>query len=212
MIRRATTSLGSFARAGLLGLAIATAVGTSGCSTLFGSGAAPPPSDPDPLERTYVIGPEDMLRVTVWRNPELSVDVPVRPDGKISVPLVDDVQAAGLTAEELKDVLTDELAEFVANPEVTVIVTNIGSKRIYLVGGLARQTTIPLNQDLRVLDAIVIGGGFTPFADRKNIRVLRRTPDGMVEYEFDYQAFVRGKLPLEANFLLQPGDTVVVPD
>jgi polysaccharide export outer membrane protein len=204
----------------LAGLVTVLAVGMGGCSSFslpfldFGSRpVSPPPGDPVPLDRaTYVIGPEDQIQVTVWKNPELSVTVPVRPDGRISVPLVDDVQAAGLTTEELKLVLAEKLAEYVKDPEVTVIVSSIQSKRIYLIGGVTSQTSFALNQDMRVLDAIALAGGFTTFANKSKIKILRREGDGLREYRFDYDAFIRGDAPLESNFLLQPGDTIVVPD
>ncbi len=182
----------------------------AGCA----SRALPPPPEPDPLDReAYVIGPSDVLSIRVWKNPELSMDgVPVRPDGKISVPLVDDVQAAGLTTAELKEILTASLAEYVTAPDVTVVVLSMESKRVFVVGEVARPTSVPLTQDLRVLDAIVITGGFNAFADRGDVRVLRRTKDGsVVEYRFDYDAFVRGDAP-GSNLMLQPGDTIVVPD
>jgi polysaccharide export outer membrane protein len=205
-------------KAGLVACSAWIAVALVGCSSFslpFGSArsAAPPPADPVALDReSYVIGPEDVLRVDVWQNEELSVTVPVRPDGRISVPLVDDVQAAGLTTAELKLVLAEKLAEFVKNPEVTVIVNQIQSKRVYVIGEMARQTVIPLNQDMRVLDALAVAGGFTTFADKDDIKILRRSGDGLVEYHFDYDAFVKGRAPLESNFLLQPGDTIVVPE
>ena len=121
---------------------------------------SPPPPEPDVMERdAFVIGHGDVLRVTVWRNDELSVTVPVRPDGMISVPLLDDVQAAGLTPEELKELLTKQLAEFVANPDVTVIVIEVNSKRVYVMGGVARAGGLPLTQDMRVLDAIYSAAG-----------------------------------------------------
>jgi len=191
-------------------------LGAAGCSYFpFGDKrpVSPPPGDPVALDRdSYVIGPDDRLEIVVWKNPELSVTVPVRPDGRISVPLVDDVQAAGLTTAELKLVLSEKLAEFVKNPEVTVIVESINSKQVFLIGGVARQGAAPLTKDMRILDAISIGGGFTTFADKGDIKILRRTPKGLVEYRFDYDAFVKGDAPLESNFLLQPGDTIVVRD
>jgi len=206
------------ARVGFAGAALLLASALGGCSSLpffkidKREISAPPP-DPVALDRdSYVIGPEDQLQVVVWKNPELSVTVPVRPDGRISVPLVDDVQAAGLTTAELKLVLSEKLEEFVKNPEVTVIVDQINSKRIYLLGGLANQRTLILTQDMRVLDAIAMAGGFTTFADKGDIKILRREGQGLVEYRFDYEAFLRGDAPLESNFLLQPGDTIVVPD
>ena len=177
------------------------------------SHGAPPPPEPGPMDRAdYVIGPSDVLRVQVWRNQELTVDVPVRPDGKISVPLANDVQAAGLTTNELKDVLTQALAEFIAAPDVTVMVREIRSKNVHVLGEVLRPLEIPLVVDMRALEAISIAGGFSPYADKSDIRILRANPDGsVVEYRFNYNAFLKGKSP-ESNLRLQPGDTIVVPD
>ena len=174
--------------------------------------APPPPPEPDILERdTYVIGHEDMLRISVWKNPELSVDVPVRPDGMISVPLLNDIQAAGLTPEELKELITGQLVEYVNNPDVTVVVTQVNSKRIYVIGAVARSGAQPLNQDMRVLDAISVAGGFVQFAQKGDIKILRRSGGELVEYRFDYGAYLKGNAP-GSNMLLRPGDTIVVPD
>jgi polysaccharide export outer membrane protein len=187
----------------------------AGCTLPYGSHpVAPPPPESAGIEReTYVIGPGDILRVSVWKNPELSVEaVPVRPDGKISVPLLSDVQAAGLTPEELKELLTRSLAEYVQNPDVTVVVTQILSKRVHVLGQVARPGAVVINQDMRVIDAIAIVGGFGPFADKDDIKVLRRSEGGgTVEYRFDYDAFMRGR-GVEGNILLMPGDTIVVPE
>ena len=174
--------------------------------------APPPPPEPDILERdTFVIGHEDMLRISVWKNPELSVDVPVRPDGMISVPLLNDIQAAGLTPEELKELITGQLVEYVNNPDVTVVVTQVNSKRIYVIGAVARSGAQPLNQDMRVLDAISVAGGFVEFARKGDIKILRRSGGEIVEYRFDYGAYLKGNAP-GTNMLLRPGDTIVVPD
>jgi len=177
------------------------------------SHGAPPPPETGPMDRAdYVIGASDVLQIQVWRNPELSVEVPVRPDGKISVPLVNDVQAAGLTTTELKDVLSQALVEFVAAPDVTVIVHQINSKSVHVVGEVGRPMVVPLVIDMRALEVIAIAGGFTPYADKSDIRILRPNPDGsVVEYRFNYKAFLKGKHP-EANLRMQPGDTIVVPD
>jgi len=174
--------------------------------------APPPPPEPDILERdTFVIGHEDMLRISVWKNPELSVDVPVRPDGMISVPLLNDIQAAGLTPEELKELITGQLVEYVNNPDVTVVVTQVNSKRIYVIGEVVRSGAQPLNQDMRVLDAISVAGGFVQFAQKGDIKILRRSGGEIVEYRFDYGAYLKGNAP-GTNMLLRPGDTIVVPD
>jgi len=172
----------------------------------------PPPPDPAPGERQdYVIGIPDLLRIVVWRNDELSVLVPVRSDGKISVPLIDDVQAEGLTAEELKEVVTEALSEYVTAPDVTVIVQQINSHVVTIVGAVGRSGQLPLVRQTRVLEAIATMGGFTVWAKRDRVKIIRPTDAGNVEYEFNYGAFTSGKAP-DSNFVLQPGDTVVVPD
>jgi polysaccharide export outer membrane protein len=177
------------------------------------SHGAPPPPEAGPMDRAdYVIGPADILRIQVWRQPELSTDVPVRPDGKISVPLANDVQAAGLTAEELREVISKALTDYVTAPDVTVMVREIRSKNVQVVGEVLRPAAVPLLSDLRVLDVIAIAGGFSAYADKSDIRVLRPNPDGsVVEYRFNYNAFLRGKNP-EGNMRLHPGDAIVVPD
>jgi polysaccharide export outer membrane protein len=185
-----------------------------GLTALIGcaSRALPPPPEGDPMNgEDYVIGSADVLAIRVWKNPELSVTVPVRPDGRISVPLLDDVQAAGLTPEELKDRITESLRAYVANPDVTVVVSEINSKQVYVIGGAAQQGAVPLTRDLRVLDVLSIVGGFGGFADKNGVRVLRRTASGMSEYRFDYEAFLDGRAT-ESNLLLQAGDTIVVPE
>lgn len=157
----------------------------------------------------YVIGPGDVLQIRVWENDELSVSVPVRPDGKVSVPLLDDVDAAGKTALELKDTLTEGFKTYVRAPDVTVIVTQINSKRVSIVGQVANPTSVALQGDMRVVDIIAMVGGFTPFADRSDIRVLRPAGATISEHRFDYDAYLKGVNP-EGNILLAPGDTIVV--
>jgi polysaccharide export outer membrane protein len=196
----------------LLGLALGLVL--AGCATR--ALPLPPPPDPDPMDRdAYVIGPADVLSIRVWKNPELSVDrVPVRPDGRITFPLLDDVQAGGLAPLELKQVLTRGLSSYItiAEPDVTVVVVEVNSKRVFVVGEVARPKTLPLSQDLRVLDAITLSGGFNPYANKRSVKVLRRTKDGdVIEYRFDFDAFVAGDAP-GSNLVLHPGDTIVVPD
>jgi polysaccharide export outer membrane protein len=175
---------------------------------------SPPPPEEGPMDRAdYVIGPADVLRIQVWKQNELSVEVPVRPDGKISVPLVNDVQAAGLTANELRDVISKALTDYVTAPDVTVIVREVRSKNVQVVGEVTRSgAVVPLSSDMRALDAIAVAGGFSPYADKSDIHILRRSADGtIVQYRFNYKSYLRGKQP-EGNMRLQPGDTIVVPD
>ena len=165
------------------------------------------------LEEEYVIGVGDSLRITVWKNPELAVEaVPVRPDGRISAPLVNDVEAAGLTPEELKEVLTERLSEYVSAPVVTVLVIGANSRSVTVLGGVSHKGKIAINQRTRLTDAISAAGGFTAFANKKRIRLLRLRPDGeMDEFIFNAKAFIKGKAP-GTNVYLRPGDTIVVPD
>jgi len=174
---------------------------------------SPPPPDPNPMDREdYVIGVTDVLQISVWKNPELTVSVPVRPDGKISYPLLDDVQAEGLKAMELKEILARELAEYITAPDVTVIVIEMNSQFVSLIGSVAANARIPLTRDLRVLEAIAMAGGFKTFADKDNIRIVRRGEGGdEVEYRFDYDAYIKGKAP-GTNIVLRNGDTIIVPE
>ena len=188
---------------------VALAAGLAGCATRR---LSPPPPDPAGAERDYRIGVTDLLRVGVWRNPELSVDVPVRPDGRISVPLLDDVQAEGLTPGELKDVLTRALSEYITAPDVTVMVLQMNSRFVSVLGGVRNENRVPLTRDLRVLEAIAMVGGFDTFAQKDDVRIVRRNPDGgESEYRFDYDAYVKGRAP-GSNIVLQNGDTIIVPE
>jgi len=181
-----------------------------GCATR--DPIAPPP-DPVPMARaTYIIGVTDHLRVTVWKNPELSADVPVRPDGKISVALIGDVQAEGLTPEELGELVSRELEEYITAPDVTVVVLEMNSRYVSVMGEVARSARIPLRSELRVLEAITLVGGFTTFADKSDVRVVRRQVDGSeVEFRFNYDDYIKGNAP-GSNIVLVAGDVVIVPD
>jgi polysaccharide export outer membrane protein len=162
--------------------------------------------------QSYEIGPGDVLQVSVWRQPELSVEsVVVRLDGKISVPLIDDVQASGLTPLELKEVVTERLAEYVGDPTVTVVVLQVHSKMVYVLGEVARQGPISLRSEMRVVDALSVAGGFSTFANKGDVKIIRSRNGGApVEFRFDYESFVDGS-DLEQNILLLPGDKIVVP-
>lgn len=177
-----------------------------------GRQVSPPPPDPTPEEREYHIGATDVLRITVWRNEELSIDIPVRNDGMISVPLLDDVRAEGLTPQELKEVLTREFSEYITAPDVTVMVLQMNSRFVSVLGGVRSEGRVPLTRDLRVLEAIASVGGFDTFAQKSNVRIVRRNPDGTEsEYRFNYDAYIKGKAP-GTNIVLRNGDTIIVPE
>jgi polysaccharide biosynthesis/export protein len=161
-------------------------------------------------DAAYKIGPQDVLRIDVWKEPEISRTVPVRPDGKISLPLLNDVQAAGLTPMQLADVISEGLKKFINNPQVTVSVSEINSRRVYVSGEVTRPGSMSLLPNMTVLQALSTSGGFTQFAKIKNIYVLR-TKDGKQEkLPFNYKEVMNGKKP-EQNVLLQSGDVIVVP-
>ena len=157
----------------------------------------------------YVIGPEDALHIAVWREADLTASLPVRPDGKISLPLLDDVQAAGLTPKQLANSITEKLKKFLADPRVTVVVTQINSKRIYLVGEVVHVGATPMLPNMTVLQALS-SAGLNQFANTKRIYVLRTENGKQQKLPVNYRKLVKGE-QIEQNYLLQPGDTIVVP-
>jgi polysaccharide export outer membrane protein len=159
-------------------------------------------------DASYKIGPQDVLRVDVWKEVEISRSVPVRPDGKISLPLLNDVQAAGLTAMDLANVITEGLKKFINNPQVTVTVTEINSRRVYVTGEVTRPGAYPLLPNMTALQALTSAGGFTQFSNPKKIYVLRNESGKQVKHPFNYKAVLDGK---QDDIPLQPGDTIVVP-
>ncbi len=158
----------------------------------------------------YVIGPQDMIDVNVWKEPDLSRSVPVRPDGKISLPLLNDVQASGLTPGQLGVKITSGLAKYMTNPQVTVIVSQINSQRIYILGEVVRAGSFTLLPDMTVLQALSDAGGFTPFANSKKIYVLRQENGKQQKIPFNYKDVISGKDPSQ-NVALKSGDTIIVP-
>jgi polysaccharide biosynthesis/export protein len=177
--------------------------------------AASPASDKTPAPSTspagptYVIGPEDVLHIAVWREADLTATLPVRPDGKISLPLLDDVQAAGLTPRQLADSVTEKLKKFIADPRVTVVVTAINSKRIFLVGEVMHPGATAMLPNMTVLQALS-SAGLSQFANTKRIYVLRTENGKQQKLPVNYRQLVKGE-QIEHNYLLQPGDTIVVP-
>jgi polysaccharide export outer membrane protein len=169
------------------------------------SAAAPATTDP-----AYVIGPEDVLDINVWKEPDMTRIVPVRPDGKISLPLINDVQAAGSTPQQLAAAVTEKLRKFLTEPQVTVIVTAINSQRVFVVGEVLRAGAFPLIPGMTVLQALSSAGGFSTFADVKKIHVMRLVNGKHIELPFNYREVLKGDNP-DQNIKLEPGDTVVVP-
>lgn len=158
----------------------------------------------------YKIGPQDVVRIDVWKEPDISRIIPVRPDGKISLPLLNDIQASGLTALQLGNAIRDGLTKYLNSPLVTVTVTEINSRRVYITGEVARSGALPLLPNMTVLQALSSAGGFTQFAKRKNIYVLRNEGGTQVKHPFNYLEVVKGKND-DQNILLLPGDVIVVP-
>jgi polysaccharide biosynthesis/export protein len=160
---------------------------------------------------SFVIGDDDVLSINVWKEPDISRVIPVRSDGKISLPLVGEVQAAGQTPLKLEVEIANRLKNYISEPEVTVIVQQINSQRFNILGMVSKPGSYLLANSVTVLDAIALAGGFRDFAKQKNIYVLRQNPDGTeARLPFNYKDVVKGKNP-EQNVRLMPRDTVVVP-
>jgi len=157
----------------------------------------------------YVIGADDILRISVWKEPDLSETLPVRPDGKISMPLLNDVPAAGLSPLQLKDSITEKLKKFIADPRVTVVVTAMNSRRIFVTGEVVHTGPMPLLPHMTMLQALS-QAGFTQFANPKGIYLLRTENGKQQKLPFNYKEVIKGNHP-EQNIVLKPGDTVVVP-
>jgi polysaccharide export outer membrane protein len=164
-------------------------------------GVVPPPG--------YVIGPEDLLSVIFWREKDLSGDVIVRPDGKISLPLLNDVQAAGYTPEQLAALVADSAAKFVADPLATVIVKQINSRKVYVLGAVGKQGPVLLTGEMDVLQLIGQVGGLQDYADSKKVIIVRKENGRERRIRFNYDEVIAGK-KTEQNIKLQPGDTVLV--
>jgi polysaccharide biosynthesis/export protein len=162
-------------------------------------------------DNTYVIGNDDVLAINVWKEPDVSRSVPVRSDGKISLPLAGEVQAAGRTPLNLEQDIAAKLKSYIGEPEVTVIVQQINSQKFNILGQVTRPGTYPIANSATVLDAIALAGGFRDFAKQKSIYVLRQNADGtQARLPFNYKDVVKGKNQ-EQNVKLQPRDTIVVP-
>jgi len=182
-------------------------------SPIPGKSAQPSPAQGNSQvdNRTYMIGENDVLDIDVWKEKEISRAIPVRPDGKITLPLIGEIQASGMTPLQLQDDIAHRLKGFIANPEVTVIVTDPRSHHFNVVGEVARPGAYPLTGSTTVLDAIALTGGFRDFAKQTKIYVLRSMPDGTrTKLPFNYKDAIKGKNS-QNNITLKPGDTIVVP-
>jgi polysaccharide export outer membrane protein len=181
-------------------------------------GSAPPPAKVSadtkqraeaPVSGDYRLGPGDKLRIEVYKDTQLSQAVQVRPDGKITLPLIGDIDANGKTPAELRDVITTALKEYVNNPSVTVIVVEATAAMAYIMGEVNHPGSVALQGDMTVLQALAMAGGLRDFADSKNIRILRKGPSGVQTIRFNYKDAVKGE---GTPMYLRPGDTVIVPD
>jgi polysaccharide export outer membrane protein len=167
--------------------------------------------DPAPASQagpTYVIGPDDTLYISVWKEPDLTETLPVRADGKISMPLLNDVQAAGLTPMQLGAALTDKLKKYVSDPHVTIVVTQMNSQRVYVTGEVLHPGAMNLTPNMTVLQALS-SAGFTQFANTKGIYVLRNERGNENRLPVNYKKLIKGEGG--QNIVLKPGDTIVVP-
>ena len=198
---------------------VLTGLCVSGVSLAQGKPAADAPpsqaaqsdSATKPHDNTFVIGNDDVLAVSVWKEPDVSRSVPVRSDGKISLPLVGELQAAGRTPLSLERDIAGKLKNYISEPEVTVIVQQINSQKFNILGQVSKPGSYTLTNSATVLDAIALAGGFRDFAKQKSIYVLRQNADGtQARIPFNYKDVVKGKNP-EQNIKLQPRDTIVVP-
>jgi polysaccharide biosynthesis/export protein len=161
------------------------------------------------LPKDYVIGVEDVLNVVFWRDKDLSAEVVVRPDGKISLPMLNDVLAAGMTAEQLAAEVQKVATKFVRDPGATVIVKEVHSRRVYVVGEVSKPGMFSLAADMNVLQAIAAAGGFVEGANRSNVVIVRNDNGDERRYKFNYDDVVRGK-NVKQNIRLVPGDTILV--
>lgn len=170
----------------------------------------PAPASAVQVDPSYTIGAEDVINIAVWKEPDFTSTVPVRPDGKVSIALIGDVQAAGKTPTQLADDLTILLKKYVSEPHVTVMVTAMNSRRAFLLGEVNRPGPILMTPEMTVLQAIAAAGGPTAYANSKKMYVLRTENGKQSKLLFNYKEAIKGNSP-EQNIILKPGDTIVVP-
>jgi polysaccharide export outer membrane protein len=186
---------------------MASLVGQAGQKT----GDQPNAPSPKHVDEDYIIGPSDVLAINVWKDAELSRTVPVRPDGKISFPLIGELQVSGLTALKVQRMVAERLKEYISNPEVTVIVQEVKSRTFAVLGKVAKPGSYELGKPTTVLEAIAMAGGFLDFAKTSKVYIIRPRGNGSSDtLHFDYKKVIKGHNP-EQNVELMSGDTVIVP-
>lgn len=188
---------------------LSQASGTQPTPKNDGSTKAPDEVQSANVGSDYVIGADDTLHISVWKEPDLTETLPVRPDGKISMPLLNDVMAAGLTPLQLRDMITERLKKYIADPRVTVVVTGMNSRRVFVTGEVTHTGPMTLLPHMTMLQALA-QAGFTQFANPKGIYLLRTESGKQQKLPFNYKEVVKGNHP-EQNIELRPGDTIVVP-
>jgi len=193
----------------LAGIAVWGLLSTVEAQNSTSASKTTPPQPSPTAGLTYVIGADDMLLVSVWKEPDLTNTLPVRADGMISLPLLNDVQAAGLTPMQLANSITEKLKKYVSDPHVTVVVTQMNSKRIYAMGEVLKPGPMNLLPDMTVLQALS-ATGFTQFANTKGIYVLRNEGGKQTKIPINYKKLIKGE-EMDQNLVLKPGDTIVVP-
>lgn len=171
--------------------------------------AAPRPTDP-PLPPGYVIGTDDVLSIVYWKDKDMSADAQVRPDGKIALPLINEVHAAGLTPEQLREKITEESKKYMEDANITVVVRQINSRKVFITGEVNKPGPYPLTAATTVMQLISMAGGLREYADSKKIVIMRTEQGKPVSLKFNYKDVTSGK-NLQQNIELKPGDTVVVP-
>jgi len=192
---------------------------SSGVRPAAAQGGGPPAASAAGTDRTgkaiavppdYVIGPEDQLSVVFFQDKDMSADVIVRPDGKISLPLINEIQASGLTPEQLRERVSAEATRFIQAPKATIVVRQINSRKVYITGAVEKPGTYPLMGPTAVLQLIATAGGVKEYADSKKILIIRKENGRQVTYTFNYKEVV-GQKNMSQNIDLRPGDTIVVP-
>lgn len=200
---------------------VAAALAVASSHTEIAAQQAPPAAGSQPasgpatpagatLPAGYVIGADDVLSILFWRDKDMSAEVVVRPDGRISLPLINDVEAVGLSPDQLRERLTQVASKFIPDPSLTVVVKEIHSRKVFITGNVGKPGTYPLSGEMNVLQLIALAGGLAEYADTKNIVVMRNESGRQQSFKFNYKDVVKQK-NVQQNIVLKPGDTIVVP-